>query len=161
MLYVVVACCVACCCLLLVACCLLLLLLCVVGVFTVGGEKPVRMRTHKNRFVSCVPTRRKHLSCWFTKGSMQRTTDYLRNRRRSLRPYLSSLPSALHPVLLQAVFPRKVSLGAGVPPPSSSSPTITIVIIFHHHHLVLVLNGPCFTFVHRKFMAVIVTMTTE
>ena len=43
----------------------------------------------------------------FTKGSMQRSTDYLRNRRRSLRPYLNSLPPEVHPVLLQAVFPKK------------------------------------------------------
>jgi hypothetical protein len=33
--------------------------------------------------------------------NMQRSTDYLRNRRRSLRPYLNSLPAEVHPVLLQ------------------------------------------------------------
>lgn len=51
----------------------------------------------------------------FTKGSMQRSTDYLRNRRRSLRPYLHSLPPEVHPVLLQAVFPKKADGSVGRP----------------------------------------------
>ena len=42
----------------------------------------------------------------FTKGSMQKTTNYFTNRRRSLRPYLNSLPASLHQVILSAVFPR-------------------------------------------------------
>ena len=52
----------------------------------------------------------------FTKGSMQRSTDYLRNRRRSLRPYLNSLPPEVHPVLLQAVFPKKADGTVGQGP---------------------------------------------
>ena len=38
---------------------------------------------------------------------MQKTTDYFQNRRRSLRPYLNSLPESLHQVVLTAVFPRR------------------------------------------------------
>lgn len=38
---------------------------------------------------------------------MQKTTDYFVNRKRSLRPYLRSLPKSLHEVILTAVFPRK------------------------------------------------------
>ncbi|XRB07391.1 glycosyl transferase [Pycnococcus provasolii] len=52
----------------------------------------------------------------FTKGSMQKTTNYFTNRRRSLRPYLDSLPSNLHHVILSAVFPRTGdNSGAGSP----------------------------------------------
>ena len=51
----------------------------------------------------------------YTKGSMQRSTDYLRNRRRSLRPYLRSLPPQVHPVLLQAVFPKRADGTVGQP----------------------------------------------
>jgi len=43
----------------------------------------------------------------FTQGSMQKTTDFFKNRRRSLRPYLDSLPDSLHSVILNAVFPRR------------------------------------------------------
>ena len=46
---------------------------------------------------------------------MQRSTDYLRNRRRSLRPYLNSLPAEVHPVLLQAVFPKQADGSVGRP----------------------------------------------
>ena len=42
----------------------------------------------------------------FTPNSMQKTTDFFQNRRRSLRPYLNSLPKALHDTILGAVFPR-------------------------------------------------------
>ena len=42
----------------------------------------------------------------FTDGSMQKTTDFYKNRRRSLRPYLNSLPEELHDTILGAVFPR-------------------------------------------------------
>lgn len=38
---------------------------------------------------------------------MQKTTDFFKNRRRSLRPYLNSLPESLHSVILNAVFPRR------------------------------------------------------
>jgi hypothetical protein len=43
----------------------------------------------------------------FTQGSMQKVTDFYQNRQRSLRPYLQSLPASLHPVILNAVFPRR------------------------------------------------------
>ncbi|KAK3260739.1 hypothetical protein CYMTET_30320 [Cymbomonas tetramitiformis] len=43
----------------------------------------------------------------FTKGSMQKSTNYYVNRKRSLRPYLESLPESLHSVILNAVFPRR------------------------------------------------------
>lgn len=42
----------------------------------------------------------------FTPNSMQKTTNFFQNRRRSLRPYLNSLPSELHDTILGAVFPR-------------------------------------------------------
>ncbi|CAL6271512.1 unnamed protein product [Bathycoccus prasinos] len=42
----------------------------------------------------------------FSQGSMQRTTDYLINRKRSLRPYLRTLPKAMHSNLLKAAFPK-------------------------------------------------------
>ena len=42
----------------------------------------------------------------FSQGSMQRTTDYLINRKRSLRPYLRTLPKTMHSNLLKAAFPR-------------------------------------------------------
>ena len=42
----------------------------------------------------------------FTPNSMQKTTDFFQNRRRSLRPYLNSLPKTLHDTILGAVFPR-------------------------------------------------------
>lgn len=51
----------------------------------------------------------------FTPGSMQRSTNYFVNRRRSLRPYLNSLPPALHRTILQAVFPRKADGTIGAP----------------------------------------------
>ena len=51
----------------------------------------------------------------FTPGSMQKTTDYFRNRRRSLRPYLNSLPSQLHQLLLNAVLPRRNDGSVGKP----------------------------------------------
>lgn len=43
----------------------------------------------------------------FSRGSMQRTTDYLINRKRSLRPYLKTLPKSAHASLLKAAFPRQ------------------------------------------------------
>jgi len=49
----------------------------------------------------------------FTKGSMQKSTDFFRNRRRSLRPYLNSLPQQLHQVILNAVFPKKADGSIG------------------------------------------------
>ena len=42
----------------------------------------------------------------FTPNSMQKTTNFFQNRRRSLRPYLNSLPPELHDTILGAVFPR-------------------------------------------------------
>eukprot|EP00192_Tetraselmis_astigmatica_P010256 CAMPEP_0117676914 /NCGR_PEP_ID=MMETSP0804-20121206/16465_1 /TAXON_ID=1074897 /ORGANISM="Tetraselmis astigmatica, Strain CCMP880" /LENGTH=833 /DNA_ID=CAMNT_0005486161 /DNA_START=169 /DNA_END=2670 /DNA_ORIENTATION=+ len=51
----------------------------------------------------------------FTPNSMQKTTDYFRNRRRSLRPYLNTLPSALHQLLLNAVLPRRSDGSVGKP----------------------------------------------
>jgi len=51
----------------------------------------------------------------FTPGSMQKSTDYFRNRRRSLRPYLRSLPPALHQLLLSAVLPRRNDGSVGRP----------------------------------------------
>jgi len=54
----------------------------------------------------------------FTQGSMQKSTDFFKNRRRSLRPYLDSLPESLHSVILNAVFPRgadgSISRGTGL-----------------------------------------------
>lgn len=47
----------------------------------------------------------------FSQGSMQRTTDYLINRKRSLRPYLRTLPKAMHSNLLKAAFPKSSSKG--------------------------------------------------
>uniref|UniRef100_A0A061RCB2 Glycosyl transferase family 1 n=1 Tax=Tetraselmis sp. GSL018 TaxID=582737 RepID=A0A061RCB2_9CHLO len=51
----------------------------------------------------------------FTRDSMQKTTDYFRNRRRSLRPYLNSLPKQLHSLLLNAVLPRRSDGSLGQP----------------------------------------------
>lgn len=51
----------------------------------------------------------------FTPGSMQKTTDYFRNRRRSLRPYLNNLPQQLHQLLLNAVLPRRNDGSLGKP----------------------------------------------
>jgi hypothetical protein len=51
----------------------------------------------------------------FTPNSMQKSTDYFRNRRRSLRPYLNSLPQELHQLLLNAVLPRRNDGAVGKP----------------------------------------------
>ncbi|UPR01444.1 glycosyltransferase [Chloropicon primus] len=51
----------------------------------------------------------------FTPNSMQKTTDFFKNRRRSLRPYLNSLPRELHDTLLGAVFPRNADGSIAAP----------------------------------------------
>lgn len=51
----------------------------------------------------------------FTANSMQKTTNFYENRRRSIRPYLNSLPEALHDVILGAVFPRKADGSIAAP----------------------------------------------
>ena len=51
----------------------------------------------------------------FTPNSMQKTTDFYQNRRRSLRPFLNSLPEALHDTILGAVFPRNADGSIAAP----------------------------------------------